>query len=58
MADLNHEDDEARITTIHNAGFHLPDVTEAVNVLRIALGNSCSGFGKRRRMPSRHWAAA
>ena len=40
MADLNHEDDEARITTIHNAGFHLPDVTEAVNVLRIALGNS------------------
>ena len=39
-ADLNHEDDEARMVTIQNVGRHLPDVTEAVNVLRIALGNS------------------
>ncbi len=39
-ADLNHEDDEARLITIQNVERHLPDVTEAVNVLRIALSNS------------------
>src|ERR1700728_3156569 len=39
-ADLNHADGEARITTIQNVGWHLSDVTEAVNVLRIALNNS------------------
>jgi tetratricopeptide (TPR) repeat protein len=39
-ADLNHQDDEIRMITIRNVGYHLPDVTDAVNVLRIALSNS------------------
>ena len=52
-ADLNHEDDEARLITIENVGRHFPEVTEAVNVLRIALTAQRSGFGKGRRSGSR-----
>jgi hypothetical protein len=39
-ADLNHEDDEARLTTIRNVQCHLPDLAGAVDVLDAALSNS------------------
>src|SRR5262249_14640370 len=36
-ADLNHEDDEVRVITVRNVGRYLPEATEAVAVLRVAL---------------------
>src|SRR5689334_5901718 len=39
-ADLNHGDHEVRITTIGNAGDHLADLTEAVNLIGTALSDS------------------
>ena len=38
-SDLDHEDHEFRLMTVLNAQHHLPDVSEAVDVLRIAVRN-------------------
>jgi hypothetical protein len=39
-ADLNHEDDLARVITVRNVARHFPEVTQAVAILRLALNNS------------------
>ena len=39
-SDLDHQDLGVRLITVHNAGLHIPVVSEAVDVLRMALDNS------------------
>ena len=54
-SDLDHEDLGVRLITVHNAGLHMPAVPEAVNVLRIALGNSAEQCPESGTCPRVSW---